>query len=179
MAIFGKKKSDGTFDMRFSSNKGKSSTVGGRIASGVVGGIIGSVVSSNKDIFEEEEKKEKQMERQSFYDQKDEDLVNMDIPETEKELIDFMDYLISIVGLHGWSMSQQDEPKRKNALSDAAMAKIEMGLFKLNRLASPYYPFYHKKFKAFKRKRVVKTYVTWLIIAVIWLVITMVALNLE
>lgn len=90
-----------------------------------------------------------------------------------------MDYLISIVGLHGWSMSQQDEPKRKNALSDAAMAKIEMGLFKLNRLASPYYPFYHKKFKAFKRKRVVKTYVTWLIIAVIWLVITMVALNLE
>ena len=165
--------------MRFSSNKGKSSTVGGRIASGVVGSIIGSVVSSNKDIFEEEEKKEKQMERQSFYDQKDEDLVNMDIPETEKELIDFMDYLISIVGLHGWSMSQQDEPKRKNALSDAAMAKIEMGLFKLNRLASPYYPFYHKKFKAFKRKRVVKTYVTWLIIAVIWLVITMVALNLE
>ena len=170
MGLFsGKRKSDGSFDMRTSGNKGRASTVGGRIASGIVGGIIGSMYSSPDttidDVIEEQEKKEKQMERQNFYDQKDDNLVNMDIPETEKELIDFMDYLISVVGLHGWSMSPDDEPQRKNALSDAAMTKIEMGLFKLNRLSSPYYQFYKKKFKAFKFKRLFKKYLIWFIIA--------------
>ena len=172
MGLFsGKRKSDGTFDMRTSGNKGRSSTVGGRIASGIVGGIIGSMYSSSNkstdDIFEEQEKKEKNMERQSFYDQKDEDLVKMDIPETEKELIDFMDYMISVIGLHGWTMKQDDEDKRKNALSDAAMAKIEMGLFKLNRLSSPYYPLYEKKFKVFKKKRIFIKYIVWFIIVIV------------
>lgn len=172
MGLFsGKRKSDGTFDMRTSENKGRSSTVGGRIASGIVGGIIGSMYSSSNtstdDIFEEQEKKEKNMERQSFYDQKDEDLVKMDIPETEKELIDFMDYMISVIGLHGWTMKQDDEDKRKNALSDAAMAKIEMGLFKLNRLSSPYYPLYEKKFKVFKKKRIFIKYIVWFIIVIV------------
>lgn len=169
MGLFsGKRKSDGTFDMRTSGNKGRSSTVGGRIASGIVGGIIGSMSSSsNTSTFEEQEKKEKNMERQSFYDQKDEDLVKMDIPETEKELIDFMDYMISVIGLHGWTMKQDDEDKRKNALSDAAMAKIEMGLFKLNRLSSPYYPLYEKKFKIFKKKRIFIKYIVWFIIVIV------------
>ena len=169
MGLFsGKRKSDGSFDMRTSRNKGRSSSVGGRIASGIFGGIVGSMYSSSDtsfdDINEEQEKKETNMERQSFYDKKDDDLVNMDIPETEKELVDLMDYLISIIGLHGWSMSQQDEDQRKNALSDAAMAKIEMGLFKLNRLSSPYHPFYLKKLKSFKRKRIFKKYIIWLLI---------------
>lgn len=172
MGLFsGKRKSDGSFDMRTSENKGRASSVGGRIASGIVGGIIGSMYSSSNtstdDIFEEQEKKEKNMERQSFYDQKDEDLVKMDIPETEKELIDFMDYMISIIGLHGWTMKQDDEDKRKNALSDAAMAKIEMGLFKLNRLSSPYYPLYEKKFKVFKKKRIFIKYIVWFIIVIV------------
>ena len=56
-------------------------------------------------------------------------------------------------------------PQRKNALSDAAMTKIEMGLFKLNRLSSPYYQFYKKKFKAFKFKRLFKKYLIWFIVA--------------
>lgn len=173
MGLFsGKRKSDGTFDMRTSGNKGRSSTVGGRIASGIVGGIIGSMSSSsNTSTFEEQEKKEKNMERNSFYDQKDEDLVKMDIPETEKELIDFMDYMISVIGLHGWGGAADDETRRKNALSDAAMAKIEMGLFKLNRLSSPYYPLYEKKFKVFKKKRIFKKYIFWLIYIIVLIVV--------
>tara|TARA_B110000003_G_scaffold36930_1_gene33863 strand:- start:1653 stop:2192 length:540 start_codon:yes stop_codon:yes gene_type:complete len=164
MGLFsGKRKSDGSFDMRTSGNKGKSSSVGGRITSGIIGGIFSSMQSS-PDTIEEQEKKERNIERQSFYDQKDDDLVNMDIPETEKELVDFMDYLISIIGLHGWSMSQQDEDQRKNALSDSALAKIEMGLFKLNILSSPYHPFYQKKLKSFKRKRIFKKYIIWLLL---------------
>lgn len=176
MGLFsGKRKSDGTFDMRTSGNKGRSSTVGGRIASGIASGIVGGIIgatssSSNTSTFEEQEKKEKNMERQSFYDQKDEDLVKMDIPETEKELVDFMDYMISVIGLHGWSGSAGDETERKNALSDAAMAKIEMGLFKLNRLSSPYYPLYEKKFKVFKKKRIFKKYIIWLIFIIVLIV---------
>jgi hypothetical protein len=175
MGLFsGKRKSDGSFDMRTRGNKGKSSSVGGRIASGIIGGIFSSMHSSSDtinerdieyDTTEEQEENERNMERDSFYDQKDDDLVNMDIPETEKELVDFMDYMISIIGLHGWSMvSEQDEDKRKNALSDAAMAKIEMGLFKLNILSSPYHPFYQKKLISLKRKRIFKKYIIWLLI---------------
>ena len=119
-------------------------------------------------IFLKKNKKKKKIWKDKvFMIKKYEDLVKMDIPETEKELIDFMDYMISVIGLHGWTMKQDDEDKRKNALSDAAMAKIEMGLFKLNRLSSPYYPLYEKKFKVFKKKRIFIKYIVWFIIVIV------------
>jgi hypothetical protein len=173
MGLFGPSKKGGGLDMRFKSNKGG-------MTGKIVGGIMSSMMSSSSDYdFEKEEKKEKELERQSFYDKKDDNLVNMDIPENEKELIDFMDYLVSIIGLHGWHMSQQDEPQRKNALSDAALSKFEMGLFKLMQLSSAYHPFYEKKFKAFKRKRFIKKYVTWMIALFFFILLFMFGMSLE
>lgn len=46
-SIFGRTKSDGTFDLRMSENKGRSETIGGRIATKVIAGAIvnGSVIA--------------------------------------------------------------------------------------------------------------------------------------
>lgn len=170
MGIFGPTKKGGGLDKRFSSNKG-----------GYTGKIMGlfSAMSSSSEIDDiEDEKKKKEMDdRLKYFDQKGDNLTSRDIPEDEKGVIDFIDEMIGIIELNGWHMDQGEDKKAQGRISDSAMSKLEIGIFKLYALGSPYHTFYKKKFKALKIKKFRGKYLPWIIVAIVLFVGFLISAN--
>ena len=170
MGIFGPTKKGGGLDRRFSSNKG-----------GYTGKIMGlfSAMSSSSEIDDiEDEKKKKEMDdRLKYFDQKGDNLTSRDIPEDEKGVIDFIDEMIGIIELNGWhakTASDDSEEAGKQAqgrISDSAMSKLEIGIFKLYALGSPYHMFYEKKYESLKKKRFRGKYGLYIVIAIVFIIL--------
>ena len=170
MGIFGPTKKGGGLDKRFSSNKG-----------GYTGKIMDlfSAMSSSSEIddIEDEEKKKEMDDRLQYFDQKGDNLISRDIPEDEKGVIDFIDEMIGIIELNGWHMDQGEDKKAQGRISDSAMSKLEIGIFKLYALGSPYHTFYKKKFKTLKIKKFRGKYLPWIIVAIVLFVGFLISAN--
>ena len=112
-----------------------------------------------------------------YFDQKGDNLTSRDIPEDEKGVIDFIDEMIGIIELNGWHMDQGEDKKAQGRISDSAMSKLEIGIFKLYALGSPYHTFYKKKFKALKIKTFRGKYLPWILVAIVLFVGFLISAN--
>ena len=54
---------------------------------------------------------------------------------------------------------------------DSAMSKLEIGIFKLYALGSPYHMFYEKKYKSLKEKRFRGKYGLYIVIAIVFIIL--------
>ena len=171
MGIFGPTKKGGGLDRRFKSNKG-----------GYTGKIIGlfSGMSSSSEINDIDyyEKKKEMDDRLKYFDEKGDNLTTRDIPEDEKGVIDFIDEMIGIIEFNGWHFDQGEDKKAQGRISDSAMSKLEIGIFKLYALDSTYHTFYQNKFKTLKRKKFRGKYLPWILIITFLVVGYVVALKI-
>ena len=156
MGIFGPTKKGGGLDRRFSSNKG-----------GYAGKIIGGLASMKKNDDDDDDdyvENERINDRLKHYDKIGGNLTSRDMPQDEEGVIEFIDEMIGVIEFNGWSMVQADKTDDKKAqgrISDSAMSKLEIGIFKLHALGSPYHMFYEKKYKRLKLKKFMAKYGLW------------------
>tara|TARA_B100001564_G_scaffold172091_1_gene144772 strand:+ start:1823 stop:2347 length:525 start_codon:yes stop_codon:yes gene_type:complete len=164
MGIFGPTRKDGGLDRRHSENKGG--------YTGKIMGLFSAMTASSKTSkMGTDESNKKMDDRLKHFENKGDNLVSRDIPDDEQGVIDFIDEMISIIEMNGWYMDQAEDKKAQGRISDLAMSKLEIGIFKLYTLESSYHIFYEKKFIDLKAKKFRGKYLPWIIVAIIFVLL--------